>query len=672
MSCNQCNQLANWRCCSSALLCTYHFGKHFTSEAIHTPEKLRLPDSALKSELSQRILKLKDLKSRIITSTNSLIKQLIDLQNSTLKDLYETIQIYQNKLNSQELLDSTTSNSILKTKMIVKDFNLEDLSQRIKEFYPNKIIEFTINTEKEMKLIRKQFLQSHNGGFRCLAVSNDGKFIVTGSDDATVRLWNFFEGKQIFCFIHHKADVNCVAISMDSSFAVSGSEDRTLVLWDLENGFVKKVLRGHSGSVESVALCMDDGVMISGCYNYELMMWNLRSFECIFYVKTKWAVYSLLVFSNEEFFSGTKNLLQKWDIKSCQVSKTILAHDFEINSIIKTSANTLIITCSSDKTIKLWIPSSLQLHTTLSGHSASVNSVCISPDDHYLISSSSDNSIIIWSLNSFSKAYQFSNHVDFIFSVKFIQNLIISVSRDGRIGITSLSSQLYSSYLSLTPFTATATTQKSQILAYGSLKTVKIWGLDEKEIILEGHNDLVQAVCFSPNMKTLISASMGVSNNLIIWDLQRRSMLKSLTGHEDFVFCVDITDDSLYAASGDRAGKVLIWNLELGDALSQLIGHKDHVYSVKWPKNKSFVVSGGKDQNVIVWNVWRKEIAWVLTGHKDFVWKVLVSEDEKMVVSASLSEGVKGWSVGVLRKGLRLLSLNACRKLGCGFWIIGA
>ena len=657
-----CTTAAVLRCCSNNLLCATHFGQHFTIQTNHHPEQLQLqPDpfqnSPLHSELLRRIRSLKCLKSKINSSTSSLIKLIIELKDSILKELNQEIQKYQSMLNTKNLSDPNESKLILKTKMALKVFELDDLSEKIKELFPKKLIEYPDN---ERKFIRNKFLQTHNGGFRCLAVSNDEKFIVTGSEDATVRVWDFFERKQIFCFAQHKADVNCVAISKDSSFVVSGSEDRSLVLWDLKNACARNVFRGHSGSVESVGLCMDDKIMISGCYNYELMMWNLENFECIINVRTKWAVYSFMIISTEEFYTGTKNLLEKWDIKSCKISLSIPAHNLEINSISKTSTNTYLITGSSDKTVKIWDSSNLQLHSTLSGHSASVNSVCVSPDDSQVISSSSDNTIIIWSLSSSCKTFQFSNHDDFIFSVKCFQDFIVSVSRDARIGITNLSSQSFSSHLHLRPFTVSATNQKSRILAYGSLKTVAIWGLDEEEILLEGHDSLVQAVCFSPDMKSLISASMGLENNLILWDLQERSILKVLAGHEDFVFCVDYSDDGLNAASGDKAGKVLIWNLESKESLCELVGHKDHVYSVKFAKNKKFLVSGGKDQNVIVWDIPGKGIYKVFSGHKDFVWKVLMTEDDKTVVSASLSEGVKGWSVD---QGITIFEFKSLQEI---------
>ena len=63
-------------------------------------------------------------------------------------------------------------------------------------------------------------------------------------------------------------------------------------------------------------------------------------------------------------------------------------------------------------------------------------------------------------------------------------------------------------------------------------------------------------------MKTLISASLGPTINLIAWDSNTNSAKVSLEGHEESVFCVDIRVDNLNAISGDAFAKDLLWDLE--------------------------------------------------------------------------------------------------------------
>ena len=57
--------------------------------------------------------------------------------------------------------------------------------------------------------------------------------MVTGSDDKTVRLWDVSKGTEIANLQGHTQPVNCVAISPDGKTLVSASEDQTIRLWDV-------------------------------------------------------------------------------------------------------------------------------------------------------------------------------------------------------------------------------------------------------------------------------------------------------------------------------------------------------------------------------------------------------------------------------------------------------
>ena len=73
------------------------------------------------------------------------------------------------------------------------------------------------------------------GGFDAFVtkLAPDGKSLVSGSWDHTVRLWDLDAKKELACFTGHTGKVNSVAFSSDGSRAVSGSEDYTVRLWRL-------------------------------------------------------------------------------------------------------------------------------------------------------------------------------------------------------------------------------------------------------------------------------------------------------------------------------------------------------------------------------------------------------------------------------------------------------
>ena len=55
--------------------------------------------------------------------------------------------------------------------------------------------------------------------------------------------------------------MRCVAFSSDGTFIVSGSDDQSVHVWDALSGEELKVLKGHTGSVWSVALSSNDTIV---------------------------------------------------------------------------------------------------------------------------------------------------------------------------------------------------------------------------------------------------------------------------------------------------------------------------------------------------------------------------------------------------------------------------
>lgn len=126
MLCQQCDKKASVRCCSTILLCGFHFTQHFALKKNHQPEQLlfRLDpndQSILITKLINRISTLKDLKVKIMSYTKSLIKNIECFQSTLINEINKAIQNYQTIFNTQDFPNLYEPEKILETQMLVNN-----------------------------------------------------------------------------------------------------------------------------------------------------------------------------------------------------------------------------------------------------------------------------------------------------------------------------------------------------------------------------------------------------------------------------------------------------------------------------------------------------------------------------------------------------------------------
>ena len=126
------------------------------------------------------------------------------------------------------------------------------------------------------KLMFSLAKQRHSKGVESIAISPDGKTIVSGSKDKTIKVCNLETKKIEFTSQGHKGWVYCVAISPDGSTIVSCSRDKTIRIWDLYTGECIRILKGHTDWVYSVAISPDGKSLVSCSRDKTIKIWGLK------------------------------------------------------------------------------------------------------------------------------------------------------------------------------------------------------------------------------------------------------------------------------------------------------------------------------------------------------------------------------------------------------------
>ncbi|MEO1378465.1 MAG: hypothetical protein AAFW70_30220, partial [Cyanobacteria bacterium J06635_10] len=104
--------------------------------------------------------------------------------------------------------------------------------------------------------------------------SSDGKFVLSGAFDGTLKYWDINTGKCLHTF-EDDADVYSVCLSHDNRFAISGNANATLKIWDINTGKCLEVFEEHTDVVSSVAMTEDNHYAVSASGDETIKLWKL-------------------------------------------------------------------------------------------------------------------------------------------------------------------------------------------------------------------------------------------------------------------------------------------------------------------------------------------------------------------------------------------------------------
>jgi disulfide oxidoreductase YuzD len=107
-------------------------------------------------------------------------------------------------------------------------------------------------------------LEGHDNYVNSVNFSPDGKTLVSGSWDKTIKLWDVETGQEIRTLKGHDNYVRSVNFSPDGKTLVSGSGDGTIKLWNVETGEEIRTLQGPGSYVTSVNFSPDGKTLVSG------------------------------------------------------------------------------------------------------------------------------------------------------------------------------------------------------------------------------------------------------------------------------------------------------------------------------------------------------------------------------------------------------------------------
>ncbi len=122
---------------------------------------------------------------------------------------------------------------------------------------------------------------AHTGMINGFDVSHNGKYIVTGSVDFSIKLWDYRTKKELKVFTGHTGSVNTVCFSPNDSLLLSGSNDTKIKIWRVSTGECIATVDSLFNRMVNDVCFSDDGKLIAGCSSNSIGVWDIQAKKII-------------------------------------------------------------------------------------------------------------------------------------------------------------------------------------------------------------------------------------------------------------------------------------------------------------------------------------------------------------------------------------------------------
>ncbi|MEB3279140.1 MAG: NB-ARC domain-containing protein [Lyngbya sp.] len=379
-----------------------------------------------------------------------------------------------------------------------------------------------------------------------------------------------------------------VALGLPNKLA-TGDADGKILLWNTENGQKLLIFQGKTTGVKSIAFSPEGELIASGSDDQTVRIWQVSTGEC----------------------------LDRWS-----------GHLDSIKCVNFSPDGQMIASGSNDRTVRVWNLRSGKCLHVFNGHTEGIRSVIFSPDSRIIASSSDDQTVRLWSIVTGECLGTFIGNATWNWTVACIQ--AVAEDEPTENGHSSLNSEFKPAKI-------------RWIASSCDENIVRLWDIESGQCFqsLEGHQDSVWAVAFSPDGELLASSSDDQTVRL--WQIKTGTCLKTLKGFESQVCSMAFSQDHQILATGSQEQMVQLWDVATGQRLRTLRGHKHQVWSFVLSPDGKTLATGSDDNRVRLWDLNASRCIKRFTGHSDWVWSVAFSPDGRKLASGSYDSTVKLW-----------------------------
>ena len=240
------------------------------------------------------------------------------------------------------------------------------------------------------------------------AMTPDSQRVVANFENESriLQILDLQTGQCLARLVGHTDQVRCCAVTRDGLYVISGSDDGTLRVWSLQNYQCVATLRCDGYKVRSCAVSADGYYVAIGTTDLlevRIEVWNLQTYRCVAsqLASHPWHSDVTMTPDAQKVIYNSRNTLVVWMWQDRWVEPTILTgHTGTVLCHAVTPDGQYVVSGSEDNTLRVWTLRDGRCIATLVGHTAAVDCCVIAPNYRYLISGSWDGAVKLWDLET--------------------------------------------------------------------------------------------------------------------------------------------------------------------------------------------------------------------------------------------------------------------------------
>jgi WD40 repeat protein len=281
------------------------------------------------------------------------------------------------------------------------------------------------------------------GPVLCVAVSRDGKRVVSGHRDSRARVWNVDSGELIAEFGQGRPSIVCASFSPDGHQIAFAHADEFVRLYDLDLGRETKTFRGHTGTLRTVSYMPNGKQVLSAGGDKTIRLWDVATgSEVINFVGHGADVNAAVAFdegrkvisASGDYWGGRVNdsSVRIWDAKTGKELRKFTGEFAPMKNLVLSPDERTALTCSWDTGIQVWDMS--QAKEIRRFGDKYTECIALSPDGRQVVSGAYGNSkaeINLWSVESGELLLHGPAHERTIYGIAFFPDGVHVVACSG-------------------------------------------------------------------------------------------------------------------------------------------------------------------------------------------------------------------------------------------------